>query len=244
MVFLKRTALSVATAAALGLSTAVAIPLFAHAEETHSVDSSSVLDRETEEQYRDILKRKGVTDSSLQEALLNKLRQGEILDADNPDIAPVSSEETREDNRVVTRSVFPDGSVGTTIIGADPKTIRAYYGISQCKKYNHGDWTRHDNCRVAYDGISFAYSFIADYSTRRKNNVNATIRNAHSPAIHRAIGHSTSSPTVSITRSWQNGLITPAEARMSFEATPFKVFWTTTLSLRLQVAGSQAVVVP
>lgn len=113
-------------------------------------------------------------------------------------------------------------------------------GISNCRSYDHLNWVRHDNCRVVYNGIAFSYSFYADYSTAKSGKVNATIRNMHSPIIHRAIGHTTSSPSLEITQQWQNRNISPASARMSFQATAVKVLWTTTLSLTLEVSGGRA----
>lgn len=200
-----------------------------------------VLTESLEQEYRDLFERKGIDDPQVQQGLLDRLRSGEMLDADNPDVEPIYSEEEVQDNRVVTYSMFPDGSVATTTVGSDPYASRAGYGIKNCRSYNHGNWRRHDNCRIVYDGMSFSYSFYADYSTRRRGNVNAVIRKVYSPTIHRAIGHSTSSPNLTIVRKWQNGNATPAVARMSFQATPFRVLWTTTLSIRLQVSGSRAV---
>lgn len=221
----------------LAISSIISPPAITEEQEVESLDNP--IDGSIEREYRNVFLQNGITDKSIQDRLIGKIENGELIDADNPESEPIRSEETEEYGRVTKKNIYQDGSVSTVEMGPSRYATRGT-GISNCRSYDHLNWVRHDNCRVVYNGIAFSYSFYADYSTAKSGKANATIRNMHSPIIHRAIGHTTSSPSLEITQQWQNRNISPASARMSFQATAVKVLWTTTLSLTLEVSGGRA----
>lgn len=203
-------------------------------------DTSVSIQGELKDEYIQAFESNGIHDKSTQEKLLSKLEAGQVLDADNPDAKPTDSDTKQIGSNVVTRNIYADGSVSTTSMEKErTRRARAAYEVQPCRQYAHRSWTRHDGCRVVYNGISFSYSFYADYSTRRVGKVNAVIRRVYRPTVHRAIGHSTSDMRLNIERKEQRGS-DPAVARMSFAVTAVRILWTTTMSLTLNVANGSA----
>lgn len=186
-----------------------------------------------------LLSSRGV-DEKTQETLITKLESGNLLDADNPQVKPTNIERTEQDGKQVEKRVFPDGSVGVASSELSQATTELEAAnISGCRSYDFGAWRRHDGCRIGYDGISFKFSFISDYSTTRSSGVKAVIRSAHSPIVNRAIGHSVNSNEVQMVRQWQVG-DQPAHARQVVSMTPFKVLWTRSSTVELYVKDGTA----
>lgn len=57
--------------------------------------------------------------------------------------------------------------------------------------------------------------------------------------MNRAIGHTVNSNEVQLIRRWQSG-DQPATAHQVVSVTPFKVLWTTSMTVNLYVKGDKA----
>ncbi|MDX2356558.1 hypothetical protein [Dietzia sp. PP-33] len=195
------------------------------------------------DQVRQLLQERDVEPSTI-ERLVDKTKAGFLLDADNPDMEPISTETDENARRVVERQTFADGSVAI-VEKEGPKqrndggNVIAPADIGGCHIYVHQDWYRHDNCLISYNGINFSYSFRADYSAARFTGVAGVIRRVFAPVVHRSIGANPTSNNVYILREWQDGNIS-AEAAQTIQFQPWGGWWSWSAHLRLHVLNNTA----
>ncbi|NKY40903.1 hypothetical protein [Cellulomonas septica] len=137
---------------------------------------------EVRQEFLAVFEHHGV-DPAAWDALLEKVARGELPDADSGQIDPVSSTRTIVDGIAVIRHVYPDGSVSLTSAPTGPaKPVRplsstpgavtplAAGSVSECSTSSAAGYTYYNNCRIVYDGISFSYSFRANFRTKSGTN--------------------------------------------------------------------------
>ena len=246
-----------ATALTFAMLTALALSGSSHEavaeQKSNSLDSdsASVLTDEDIHNLRDEMESRGISDED-QEGILDKIQRGELPDSDNPEVEPVQSYNSPEDDEVEVL-IFPDGSVAYTSIGSETELnntgkiqARAVVGSEQCRKYwyNSG-WERWDSCLIQYDGLAFKYSFRANVSLPHNASGRAIIRDVWEPTIWRAVGHTVQSKSVSIIQSWENKQNrTPARAQMRSTLQVAKIFSTKTIALDLEIRGRGVRIIP
>lgn len=195
-------------------------------------------------EYREVFEDRDIP-VELWDSLIDKVSSGQLLDADNPDVDPISTEPTVFEGESLIRNTFADGSIAFTSIPLEETPVPAAtdtglitpFGtqVKSCTSRTSNGYTYRENCRVVYDGISFSYSFRADFRT--KSGTNANISKVHSPIVHRAIGHAVSDRKVERIRVTQSGN-NAAHARMSFDMQAAYVLWSRTIVLDLYVRGT------
>lgn len=200
--------------------------------------ADTVLDLDLEQQYLEVFEEKGIP-AERWDALLEKVKRGETLDADRPGISvPVSVETLVEDGIEIERSTFSDGTV-SELYGVSESTI-LNDGIqllgAQAKSCSTSGKLK--NCRIVYDGISFSYSFRAEFTPSTAAVAKATVSAARGATIHRALGHTTSEVTAYVARKTQSG-VTPAHGRMKFQMTALGIVGSRTIYLDLKVRDHQ-----
>lgn len=245
------TALTFAMLTVLALSGAPHEAVAEHKSNSLDSDSISVLTDEDIHNLRDEMESRGISDED-QEGILDKIQRGELPDSDNPEVEPIQSFNSPEDDEVEVLT-FPDGSVAYTSIGSEAELnntgksqARAVVGDEQCHKYwyNSG-WERWDNCLIQYNGLAFKYSFRANVSLPHSANGRAIIRDVWEPTIWRAVGHTIQSKSVSIIQSWENKQNrTPARAQMRATLEVAKIFSTKTIALDLEIRGRSVRIIP
>lgn len=180
-------------------------------------------------------------------SLVETISEGGLVDADDPDSDPVRTLKTPGSDGFVLTRIYEDGSRSRTIAtdssvlgqkNGDDSAIstQAKGSVKSCGKKKKSGWTYYSNCKVAYSGISFAYSFKANFKTKKK--ANAQITRAFSPKVSRAVGHDVSGPSVKRVHAKQSGK-RQAQARMSFKITAVKVLWSRTVTLDLYVLNTK-----
>lgn len=202
---------------------------------------------------RDEMTSRGISNED-QEAIVEKIRQGELPDADNPDVEPIQVSKSSKDNEVQVLK-FPDGSIAYTSIG-DGESVagdghagiqaRSIVDSEGCHRYwyNNG-WERWDHCLIQYSGIAFKYSFRADVSLPHDPNGRGIIRRVWEPTVWKAFGHTVQSTNVSIIQGWEDKKTgTPAKAQMRATLQVGKVFSTKTIALTLKITGRKVSINP
>lgn len=210
-----------------------------------SKDSQSLSDSEIQD-LREDMRTRGISAEN-QDALIDKIRSGQLPDSDNPDVDPidVSQSPTDENTQVLT---FPDGSVAYTSIGKRNSDKVQARGVqsSECHRYwyNSG-WERWDNCLVEYRGTAFIYGFRANLSLPHDSNGRGIIRNVYQPTVWRSWGHTVQSTNVRIIQGWEDKKANyPARAQMTATLQVAKIFSTKTLGLTLEVRGRKVSINP
>lgn len=202
---------------------------------------------------RDEMTSRGIS-SEDQETIVEKVRQGKLPDADNPDVKPIQVSESPKNSEVQVLK-FPDGSIAYASIGdGEPVAedgyariqTRSIVGSEGCHRYwyNSG-WERWDHCLIQYSGIAFKYSFRADISLPHNPNGRGIIRRVWEPTVWKAFGHTVQKTNVSITQGWEDKKTgTPAEAQMRATLQVAKVFSTKTIALTLKITGRKVSITP
>lgn len=217
------------------------------------VDESLLPSEQDIQDMRDEMTSRGISNED-QEAIVEKVRQGELPDADNPDVEPIQVSESPEDSEVQVLK-FPDGSIAYTSIGGGESVAedghariqaRSTVGSEGCHRYwyNSG-WERWDHCLIQYSGIAFKYSFRADVSLPHNSNGRGIIRRVWEPTVWKAFGHTVQNANVSIIQSWEDKKTgTPAKAQMRATLQVAKVFSTKTIALTLKITGRKVSIIP
>lgn len=243
----------------VALSTIVVSAPVVAAVPTGSLNADSKSEQTTEQRFtqlsdadvqqvRDLLAQRGV-DAGTIDTLAARAAEGYILDADNPDAEPVSSRELTVDGGTEIHHTFADGSVaistiessaqnGQELAGEEATFQPARITVNQCRVYAHDQWYRHDNCLIRYDGISFSYSFRADFSAGRFAGAPGVIRGVRMPVVHRSVGANAVENRVDILRSWQHGNIS-AEAVQTIRFQAWNNFGSWSVHLRLHVLNNR-----
>lgn len=133
--------------------------------------ASATSDVEPDHQFtsvREFWTANGVS-TATQEALVDKLGSGELIDANKAVAEPVSVESTWTDGREVTVATFPDGSIVVTS-AEQPRTpapgqistqAGAVYG--NCKVTSGSGWINYKNCEVVGDSGTYRIGFNVTY---------------------------------------------------------------------------------
>lgn len=79
-------------------------PAITEEQEVESLDNP--IDGSIEREYRNVFLQNGITDKSIQDRLIGKIENGELIDADNPESEPIRSEETEEYGRVTKKNIY------------------------------------------------------------------------------------------------------------------------------------------
>lgn len=182
-----------------------------------------------------------------QEALIAAVEEGTLPEADRMgEVDPVSIEESSAGGDTRIKYTFSDGSVGFLTVsegvtsegGAQAPVVAGLSATAQSDEEAGASATQPikyvTKKRIAYDGISFSYSFLVDYHYRKT----AKIDKAYNGVVHRAILHDVSSRSVGIVKERSTSRSNAAWARFSFDMTAVKVLWSRTVTLDFFAHGS------
>lgn len=145
-----------------------------------------------------------------QDALIAKLDRGELLDSMTGSVQPVGTTTTETSTELLSRSVYPDGSVSVTSLETPPTTAGARSGtrsfspqqITGCKESNGGGYVVESNCKVEIATGPYDLWFNATYE---RYTGGAQIDTANKPNAVVKYGNIVAAPTVSIKRKKQDG---------------------------------------
>ncbi|WIE62250.1 hypothetical protein DEI97_003645 [Curtobacterium sp. MCLR17_032] len=161
---------------------------------------------------RDWFTSQGIS-SATQDALIAKLDSGKLLDSMSQSVQPTSSTSVETSTELVSRSVYPDGSVAVTSLET-PETTSAGakagtrslqpQQITGCKESNGGGYVVESNCKVEIATGPYDLWFNATYE---RYTGGAQIDTANKPNAVVKYGNLVAAPTVSIKRKKQNGSI-------------------------------------
>ncbi|WP_416393828.1 MULTISPECIES: hypothetical protein [unclassified Curtobacterium] len=149
--------------------------------------------------------------ATTQDALVAKLDSGKLLDSMSGSVKPVSTTTTQNATELVSRSVYPDGSVAVTSLETpSSNSASAAPGarslqpeqITGCKESNGGGYVVESNCKVEIATGPYDLWFNATYE---RYTGGAQIDTANHPNGVVKYGNIVSGPTVSIKRKKQNG---------------------------------------
>lgn len=149
-------------------------------------------------------------------ALVSKWESGQAWDS-MTGVEPISTSTTEEGEWVVTRSVYPDGSVSQVSLETPKESSGAEIGLrakplNGCKSLpNSGGWVRRADCTAdAKYGVYDLY-FNVDYSVKSGGGRIDKAYNGRCPVVPPA---STTNCTLKTNRPVNNGSV-PAQARLS-----------------------------
>jgi len=152
-----------------------------------------------------------------QSRLISKWKNGQAWDS-MTGVAPVSVTSEDVDGFVVTRSVFPDGSVSILSLeipsaAPAPGTVGIFAKpLTGCKALpSSGGWTRRAECKADAVYGTYAVSFNVDYSVKSGG---GRIDNTYNAACEVIPPYSVSNCSLSTSRKLNSGSV-PAAARLS-----------------------------
>lgn len=193
-------------------ATAAATPLDTDDSVDNIQATSEDLQLPTESEIQELrgnMEARGIN-AETQDALIEKILNGQLPDSDNLNVDPIDISESPNDENTQVLT-FPDGSVAYTSIGkanSDQIQLRSVRS-SECNRYwyNSG-WERWDNCRIEYSGIAFRYGFLAHLSLPHDSNGRGIIRHVWQPTVWKSWGHTVQSSQVSIIQGWEDKKLT------------------------------------
>ncbi|RZT66722.1 hypothetical protein [Leucobacter luti] len=215
-----------------GALLATATPAIASVPDQSDTAQSIELSSGQAQELQEEMQSNGVLPSD-QGPLLEGLEAGVLPEADRPgEVEPVSVEEIVDGDSTEVRSTYSDGSIGILTVSGGEHTTDTASGVIQTRAAAPITYVK--GARIAYDGISFAYSFKANYHYRKTTRITKVSQ----AVVHRAIGHSISGKSLRVITEKSTSKSNPAMAQFSFDMTAFNVLWSRTVTLTLKGHGS------
>jgi len=149
--------------------------------------------------------------SATQDALIAKLDSGSLLDSMSQSVEPTSTTSVQTATELVSRSVYPDGSVAVTSLEKPAVTAGGAKAgsrslqpqqITGCKESNGGGYVVESNCKVEIATGPYDLWFNATYE---RYTGGAQIDTANKANAVVKYGNLVAAPTVTIKRKKQDG---------------------------------------
>jgi hypothetical protein len=144
------------------------------------------------------------------------------------------------DSTVTTRQIFADGSVSLVSVQVPekvPATGTSANSVSGCSSYMGTAHRVFSNCKVSYNGISFAHHFSVNYGKALRPTSKSYVSRAWGGVVDRVIRGTASNPKVAIGRMYATSS-SPAYARMNYNAHFLGTLGVINPSMRISVKGS------